>query len=124
MLAALLVWQWDWVLSGYNSRDFSLSERLWTQLRVLWSYAGSFIIPRIGEYGLFHDDLVISHSWLSPLTTAAAAISWLGLLVLVWLYRVRYPWLACGVFWFLVAHSMESSVLALEMVFVKLHPLE
>lgn len=117
LLAILLVWKWDWIVRGFDVRDFTLSERMWTQLRVLWSYATAFAVPRIGEYGLFHDDVMISRGWLSPVTTLGAALTWVSVIVLAWVYRIRYPWVICGLLFFLVAHSMESSVLALEMVF-------
>ena len=111
------IWQWDWIASGYASRDFSLAERLWTEMRLLWFYIGGFLLPRIGTYGLFHDDIQLSLGWLTPATTLISVLAWLAAITIGWRLRVLFPWLLFAVLFFLVGHSIESGYLALELVF-------
>ncbi len=106
----------DWLLGGYSSRNFTLGERLLTQTRVVWFYLTMTVAPSISQLGLFHDDIPLSTGLLSPPTTGLAILGLLGLLGIAgWAYR-RAPLLSFGLLFFLVGHSMESSVFALEMV--------
>ncbi len=101
---------------SYALREYSLAERFLTQLRVLWIYLSWLSFPLPGTFVFFHDDIRWTQSILEmPVLLAIAA--WLALLVLCWLLRNSAPLLAFAVLWYLVAHSMESSVLPLEMVF-------
>jgi hypothetical protein len=103
-----------WLLVGYNIRDFTLSERLMTETRVLWFYLSLIVVPDISQLGLHHDDIAISRGLLSPYLTLFASA---GILLLagtaVWL-RKRQPVAAFGILFFLLGHSIESSVISLE----------
>lgn len=104
-------------LVSYTGRDFTLEQRLLTQPRVLWTYLQWLFVPDVTAFALFHDDLVVSTSWLSPWTTLPAA---LGLLVATGAAlagRRRYPVAAFALLFFLGNHALESSVLPLEMMF-------
>jgi hypothetical protein len=101
---------------SYELRDFSLAERVLTQLRVLWIYLSWLSFPVPGTFGFFHDDISWSQS-IFETAVLLAITGWLALLVLCWKLRNSVPLLAFAVLWYLVAHSMESSVLPLEMVF-------
>lgn len=108
---------WDWIVAGYGYREFTVTERMLTELRVLLRYVAGFLLPYPSGYGLFHDDLVISRSWLQPAATALAAILWVVLIVLGGVLRQRFPWLLMALGFFLVGHVLESGPLALELVF-------
>lgn len=101
---------------AFRYRDFSMTERLMTEFRVLWFYVQLILFPTPASFGLFHDDIVISRDWLSPWTTLAAAIGWLMVLAGLFKYASRAPLIAFGIAWFLVGHLLESTVLALELV--------
>lgn len=104
----------QWLWAGYQMRRFTLLERVLTEGRVLWFYLGLILFPRLEVFGLYHDDIPLSTGLLTPWTIIPA---WLGLFVLVWLAwyaRRRAPMLAFGLAWFLVGHSLESTVLPLE----------
>ena len=103
------------ILGGYESRTFTLLERVLTQPRVLFYYLGLIVFPSPNELGLFHDDFPVSTGLLSPLTTAMALAGWLGVGILAVALRRRMPVLLLAVAWFLSGHGMESTVLALEM---------
>lgn len=105
------------LIASFAGRTFTLSERLWTESRVLWFYLSLLFIPDITNMGLFHDDIVVSHGWLQPVSTIIAVISWGGMLIAALLLRNRFPVFTFAVLWFLVGHSMESSFLPLELVY-------
>jgi hypothetical protein len=105
----------EWLMAGYANRDFSLAERLFTEARVLWRYLGLIVVPRLEAFALYHDYIAVSRSLLSPATTLPSILG-IVTLVLAFLWaRVRYPLLAFGIAWFLVGHSLESTVLPLEL---------
>lgn len=103
--------------AGFGGRDFTLQERLLTQVRVLWHYSYWYAWPDIRNMGFQHDDIALSRSWLRPYTTLVAATVWALLLGLAVLIRKRFPILLLGVCFFLVAHSLESSIFPLEIAF-------
>ncbi len=101
----------------YDERPFTLAQRVLTEPRVLWFYLRLLLIPDIGLFGLFHDDFPLSSDLFSPATTALAIGAWLIALVAALVLRRRSPAFAFAVLFFLAAHALESSVLALEIVF-------
>ena len=101
---------------GYSVRDFSLTERLMTEARVLWFYLQMTLLPNIASMGVYHDDIAISRSLFTPATTLPAIAGLLALLTGAVLLRKKYPLFSFGVLFFLVGQSMESSVIALEIV--------
>lgn len=103
--------------ASYTGRSFTLSERLWTESRVLWFYLTLLFIPDITSMGLFHDDIALSHGWLQPVSTLVSVIAWAVMLVLAVILRNRLPIFTFAIFWYLVGHSMESSFLPLELVY-------
>ena len=117
-LIALIFWlSPETFLGGYAQRNFTLEERLLTQPRVLWQYVGWIVWPNILSMGFQHDDTVLSSGWLNPLSTLIALFAWLAVLALAVWQRARWPLLLLAVLIYLVGHSMESSFLALEMVY-------
>ncbi len=104
----------DYVLSAYNTRSFSLIERLLTEPRVLWFYIALIVFPRGSAFGLYHDDILVSTGLLSPWTTLPALLGWVFLVALAIAYVRRWPVLSFATLWYIVGHSMESSVFALE----------
>jgi hypothetical protein len=113
-LAGYALWNPNWILVGYGIRDFTLPERLMTEARVLWFYLRLILVPDISQLGMYHDDIVISRGLLTPWMTLFACLG-IALLVAVavWLRR-RHPLVAFGVLFFLLGHSIESTVIALE----------
>ncbi len=113
-LLAYMIYHPAWLTSGYSTREFTLSERLMTEARVLWFYIRWIVAPDITQLGIYHDDIIISKSLLEPVSTLFACIGIVLLGTLAILSINRYPIVAFGILFFLIGHSMESSVLALE----------
>ena len=101
--------------NSYTWREFTLSERLLTEPRVIWSYIQWTLIPGNDSLGLFHDDIAVSKSLVDPATTLLALLGITGLLIAAWWLRKLAPLASFGILFFLGGHSMESSFLGLEL---------
>lgn len=102
---------------SYAGRQFDLGERLLTELRVVVDYLKWIMLPDLGELGLYHDDYLVSHDWLSPVSTLLSALLLAALLALaVWL-KARRPLVSLGLFLFFVGHSLVSTYLPLELIY-------
>jgi hypothetical protein len=104
-------------LLSYSTRDFTLYQRALSETRVLCDYLLWIFIPDPAWMGFFHDDIALSRGLLRPATTLPALLFLTALIVAAWRLRRRSPGLAFAVAWFLVGHSMESTILPLELVF-------
>ena len=106
-------------LVDYSERTFTLEERVLTQARILWIYIAQLIVPTTTAIGLYQDGIPISTGLLSPASTAAALAGLVGLV----LFAIRYRGhesagiIAFGLAFFLAGHSLESSVLPLELYY-------
>ncbi len=106
----------DWMLNSFARRDFTLSERVLTQSRVLLFYIGQTFVPMNGSLGLFHDDFVLSKSILAPWTTLASVAALIIALTGALASVKKYPVIAFAILFFLAAHALESTVFGLELV--------
>jgi tetratricopeptide (TPR) repeat protein len=100
----------------FYNRDFTLTERVLTESRVMFYYLRLFFLPSLSELGLFHDDFPISQGLLQPLTTLCSILGLIAITIGTLLLRKKAPlWLfAWG--WFLISHALESTVFSLELV--------
>ena len=106
----------DSILGGFNSRPFTLSERVLTEFRVVIFYISLIIFPHPGRLSLTHD-FPISTSLLSPPTTLLAIVA-LGCLLAGGIITARKNrFLSFAILWFLGNMVIESSVIPLEIIF-------
>jgi protein O-mannosyl-transferase len=101
-------------VGAYAARDFTVGERLLTEARVLWFYASLIVMPVPYRFALFHDDIAVSSSLLSPWTTLPAVLGLITLVVAAISLRRRWPLFSFAILWFMAGHVMESSVIGLE----------
>lgn len=118
LVAYLLVivphyWHWD----AYPGRDFSSSERLLTQGRVLVMYLCQIVLPLPQLLPFYYDDLVVSRGWLQPATTLPAWLLLLALFAWAWRWRTRAPVFSLGVLLFFAGHFLTSNVINVELAF-------
>jgi len=100
----------------YEMRPFTLYERLLTQPKVLLYYLSLIFYPLPQRFSIEHEILISSGILSPPLTFLyiALVISFFTACVV----SSKIPlFVRLGVVFFFVAHSIESSVLPLEMVF-------
>jgi tetratricopeptide (TPR) repeat protein len=114
VLAALGAYVIYKVLPLYQIRNFTLTERLMTEGRVLLFYISQILVPRIDQFAMFHDDISISRSLITPWTTVPALLLVAGLLVAAVLRKKKYPLISLGILWFFGGHVLESTVYPLE----------
>lgn len=111
----ILAWGIQYSLPKYIIRDFGMVERLLTESRVLFFYLSLILLPRLNQFSLFHDDIQLSTSLLSPWTTLASLVGIVLLLVLAFRIRRHQPLLSLGILWFFAGHLLESTILPLEL---------
>jgi len=114
---AYLLWNPEWILNGYNRRQFTLGERLLTETRVLWFYLQMLVIPDNSQLGFYHDDFMVSKSILNPASTLFSIIGLAGILIFSALKYKKHPVPTFGILFFLYGHILESSFVALELVY-------
>lgn len=107
----------DWLLAGYASRGFTLSERLMTETRVLWFYISQIMLPNTAQMGLYLDDIPVSHGLLQPVSTIFATVGLMVLGGLAVLLRKRAPLVAFGICFFLIGHALESTIYPLDIAY-------
>ena len=105
-------------LSGYETRSFSMEERLLTQPRVIFFYLSLVLWPLPGRFSLEHD-FAVSTSLLGPPTTL---LSLLGIAVLIFtalrlFVRPQTRLLGFLLLWPAMTLVIESSFIPLELVF-------
>ena len=108
----------SFVLNGYVSRDYTIVERVLTEFRIVIDYLRLIIVPDIGYMGLYHDDIILSRTLFSPVSTLLSALLIIGLLILAIRVKQRFPLFCLGVFWFFGGHVLESTVYPLELMFL------
>ena len=104
------------VLGGYRYEDFNLTQRVLTQFRVIFIYLGLFMVPIPSRLSLEHD-LVISQSLFVPPTTIVAILAVTGLFIAAMLVAKKHRLFSFAVLWFLGNLLIESSIIALELIF-------
>lgn len=102
-------------LDAYENRNFTLPERLLTESRIIWFYLRLIVLPAISQMGTYHDDIPLSTGLLSPASTLLSLIGLALLVVIAVLGRKKITILSFGIAWFLVGHSLESTVIPLEL---------
>jgi hypothetical protein len=96
--------------------EFTMLERLLTESRILWLYIGQSFTPNIASGRLFYTP-ELSTSLFSPLSTLLACAAWLTAICLAIKFRRQYPIFALAVLWYLAGHSIESTIIPLELYF-------
>lgn len=104
------------VAGSYEFRDFTMGQRLLTQPRVVFGYLGLFALPLPARLNLDHQ-VEVSTSLLHPVSTLPALLALAGLLAAGLLLARRRRLVSFAVFWLLGNLAIESSVIALEMMF-------
>lgn len=98
-------------------RGFGGWERLITQAQVLWEYLFHAFIPiDTLDLGPFHDTYQSARSIFEPLTFLAAS-AWVLTIGFAVAFRKTFPVISFAVLWFVVGHSVESTVASLDLYF-------
>jgi len=101
----------------YSHRDFTMSERLMSEARILWLYIRWTLLPDLGSLGLYHDDIAVSRGLLHPISTLWAIAGLIALAAACIVLCRRWPLAVFGIAWFFGGQLMESSVFPLELAY-------
>jgi tetratricopeptide (TPR) repeat protein len=104
------------ILSEYNHWDFTVAQRLLTEPRVVIHYLSILLYPHPSRLHLDHD-FALSYSLFSPITTLLSIGAIVGLIVLAIYMARREPFISFGIVWFLGNLAIESSIIALDLIF-------
>lgn len=101
----------------WPNRPFDQVERLYSETRIMWDYVGQLWLPRIEGAGLFQDGFEISRGIFQPSSTVWAVLGWIVVIVALPLLYRCFPFVWLAVVFFLCGHSIESTVIGLELHF-------
>ena len=73
-------------------------------------------LPNLSRFGLYHDDFVISRGLFQPIGTLLAIGGLAASVAVSWLLRIKAPIISFGIAWFLLGHSLESTIFPLELM--------
>jgi len=105
----------DPLLIGYESREFTLLERLATQPIVIVDYLRMLLLPDPSAMTFYHDHVRVDE-WSAAWVGLALAVLALILAVMVALLP-RLPLASAGIGIYLASHALESTVFPLELMF-------
>lgn len=97
-------------------REFTASERLFNEARILWEYLLNAFFGWSGQLGPFHESRPVRNPLTDPLTVVATG-AWLIIVGAALRMRRRYRILAFAALWFLAGHVIESTTIPLELYF-------
>jgi|GEM_PF-2279797 len=109
--------KWEMLSHLGEIRGFSPIERLMTETRILFDYGAYILFPDIFNGGLFHDNIKVSKSLFSPISTIACVAGIIAILLFTYIKRRSYPILFFIPIWFLISHLIESTIIPLELYF-------
>ncbi|MEM0911839.1 MAG: hypothetical protein AAGJ37_12725 [Pseudomonadota bacterium] len=97
--------------------NYTLIQRFITQPLILLDYIRLSFIPAINSIHPFHDSFPVEQSALS-IKVLVPIIILICAVVIALRTRKSFPLISFAIFWFLVAHLIESTVIPLELVFL------
>lgn len=117
LIIILLAWKWDSLQTSMLEWGMTPTERLLSEPRALWGYIRMLVIPYSPAMGIYTDDFKVSHDWLDPITTLPSLCGLVIVSLAAVACRKKQPGIFVGWFWFLVAHSVEASVVPIELYY-------
>lgn len=117
LCAIWLLAQFAHGLDFQGSRAWTLEQRLLTEPRVLFGYLHQLFWPSPNDPSLFSDSVSISTSLLKPWSTALSLTGIVACAMFVAFGWRQMPRTAVALGGFLVAHTMESGPVMLELAF-------
>ena len=103
-------------LKGYTYRNFSLTERLLAESRIIIYYLYQIFCPLPNQFSITHD-IILSNSICTPWTTIPSIVLILTLLCIGILQSLKNPLLTFAIFFYFLNHVIESSVIPIELIF-------
>ena len=106
----------DSIMASYSSRDYTLSQRVLTESRVVVFYISLLLFPHPARLNLDHH-IAFSTGLFSPISTLISASIILFLFVAALASARKHRLISFCLLWFLGNLVIESSVIGLELIF-------
>ncbi|OGR03453.1 MAG: hypothetical protein A2511_02820 [Deltaproteobacteria bacterium RIFOXYD12_FULL_50_9] len=107
---------WQTILDSYKTRDFTLGQRLLTELRVVVHYISLIIFPYPARLTVDYD-FPVSISLLNPASTLLSLLVIIAILIYGVRIATRDKLTSFCIIWFFVNLIIESSVIGLEIIY-------
>jgi tetratricopeptide (TPR) repeat protein len=104
------------ILGGYRIRPFTLTQRLFTELRAVMLYISLIFFPHPMRLNLDYD-FPLSLSLVDPVTTLFSFVFLFGIFVVAIVSAKKERLISFCILWFLGNLAIESSVIPLELVY-------
>jgi tetratricopeptide (TPR) repeat protein len=102
--------------TDYVNKEFTLTQRVLTQLRVVVFYISLFFYPHPNRLNLDHD-FPLSYSLVDPLTTLLCLILIIGLITLAVVLARKQRLVSFCILWFFGNLVIESSIIPLAIIY-------
>lgn len=106
----------DKILAPYAERDFTLTQRVLSEFRVVFYYITLLLLPHPARLNLDHD-FPVSQSLVDPVTTIMAIVFMTALVALAVYSAKKQRLISFCILWYLGNLVIESSVIGLEIIF-------
>lgn len=103
-------------LQGYESRPFTLGQRLLTEPRIILFYISLLFYPMPNRLNLAHD-ITVSTSLVHPIFTLFSLLIVSGSIAGALLLSRKRPFISFSILFFFLNHLIESSIFPLELIF-------
>jgi tetratricopeptide (TPR) repeat protein len=104
------------IMADYKFREFTLGERLLTELRVIVYYIYLYILPLPENLNLL-PEFPLSRSLFNPMTTVLSLLGLFGLITTAVYSAKRYRLISLCIAWIFINLAIESSFIGLEISF-------
>ena len=104
-------------MNFYDSREFSLSQRLLSETRVLTLYLYHLFVPEYFTQGIFTDGFKKSFSLTQPISTLFSVIFVGSLIVISILWRKKIAIISFSILFYFAANIIESTLIPLELYY-------
>ena len=109
-------WEKIQSLHDYARHEFTITQRLLTQFRVVIYYISLIFFPLPSRLNLDYD-FVLSQSLIDPISTLLSMVAIVGLIALTFYLAKKDRLISFCVLWFFGNHLIESSILPLAIIF-------
>ena len=110
-------WEKIQSLHDFAQHEFTITERLLTQFRVVIYYISLIFLPLPSRLNLDYD-FVLSQSLINPISTLLSLVAIAGIIALAVYLAKKERLISFCVLWFFGTHLIESSILPLAIIFI------
>jgi protein O-mannosyl-transferase len=104
------------LIAAYDLFDFTLTQRILTEFRVVVYYVTLLFYPHPGRLNLDYD-FPLSNSLIDPATTIISLLIIIGAIVTAILIRKKERLISFAILWYFINLAIESTIIPLDIIF-------